>query len=81
MADNKEQNDRKKSLDTYIRFSTVAIQMAVIITAGALGGHWLDGYLELKFPIFTVVLSLICIGLALYLVIKEVLKNSKNKNE
>lgn len=70
---------KKEQFNVYLRFSTVAIQMGAIITAGALGGQWLDSYYQLEFPIFTLCLSLLCVGFALYLVIREVLKMSKDK--
>ena len=55
--------------------------MAAIITICALGGDWLDKYLELQTPIFTIVLSLLGVAIGLYLVIKEVMKISKDNHE
>lgn len=74
-------SDRKDNLNQYIRFSSVAIQMGVIITAGALGGNWLDDYFGFETPILTIILSLLAIGIALYLVIKEVNNMTKENDE
>ena len=63
-----------KPLDNYARYSSIALQMVVIILAGVFGGKKIDEYLQLKFPICTVFLSFISVGLAIYLVIKDLLK-------
>jgi hypothetical protein len=48
--------------------------MAVIIFAGVFGGFKLDKLVNIKFPIFTVLFSLISVGLAIYFAIKDLLK-------
>ncbi len=45
--------------------------MAFIILAGTWGGIKLDEKLKLKFPVFTVVLSLASVILAMYILLKE----------
>jgi hypothetical protein len=50
------------------------MQMAVIIFLGVFGGHKLDNWLALSFPVCTVVLSLGSVTLAIYIVIKDLLK-------
>ncbi|HET6226501.1 MAG TPA: AtpZ/AtpI family protein [Bacteroidia bacterium] len=52
----------------------MGLQMGVIIAAGVWGGIKLDRLLELKFPVFTLVLTLLSVFLALYYFIKDVLK-------
>ncbi len=74
-------NNNKGRLKNYIRFSGIGIQMAVIITAGALGGQWLDEKQENNFPTWTLVLTLLAILAALYLIIKEVIKIGKDEEE
>lgn len=49
----------------------MAIQMAVIITLGAFFGKWLDAKFILKYPVFTILLSLISIFAAMYLSLKD----------
>jgi len=68
---------KKNSFNKYLRFSSIAIQMGVIIGAGALLGDWLDKTQENTFPIWTLVLVLLAIFGALYQVIREVIKLGK----
>jgi len=64
----------KKQLPNYGRYSSIAIQMLVIIVAGVFGGFKLDEYLKLNFPIFTILFSFLSVSLAIYYVIKDLLK-------
>ena len=64
----------KKRPNDYLKYSGMGIQMAVIIAAGVLGGIQLDKWLHLKFPIFTLVLALLSVFLAIYYFIKDILK-------
>ncbi|MBN8695117.1 MAG: AtpZ/AtpI family protein [Bacteroidetes bacterium] len=52
----------------------MAVQMAAIIVGGVLGGIELDKYLKLKFPIFTLVLTLLSVFLAIYYFIRDIIK-------
>jgi len=70
----KNKDQRKNSLNSYVKYSNIAIQMLVIILLGVFGGFKLDQWLELKFPVFTVILSLLSVVLAIYLVTKDLLK-------
>jgi F0F1-type ATP synthase assembly protein I len=54
--------------------------MGLIIGVSAWGGTKLDSYFNTQEPYFTIGLSLIGIGIALYLVIKDVI-NDSNKPE
>ena len=60
------QKNKKSQLKTYLRFSSMAIQMGVVITLGAFSGSLLDKYFNTLTPIFTAILSLIAIFLSLY---------------
>ncbi|MCX7861666.1 MAG: AtpZ/AtpI family protein [Bacteroidales bacterium] len=64
----------KKYYDSYVRYSSIAIQMAVIIILGIFGGTYIDEWLVLRFPVFTIVLSLISVSAAIYLAVKDLLK-------
>ncbi len=68
----------KGGFNKFVRFSTIAFEMGIIIACGSFGGAWLDDYLDLNTPVFTIVLSLFSIFAALYLVIKQV--NNVNKS-
>jgi F0F1-type ATP synthase assembly protein I len=55
--------------------------MIAIILIGVFGGMKLDQLLKLQFPIFTVVLSLMSVVLAMYYVVKDLIKPNKPKNK
>lgn len=76
----KNNNRGKNRVNNYIRFSGIGIQMGIIITAGALGGQWLDGKQGNEFPTWTLVLTLFAISTSLYIIIKEVIKMGKEDN-
>ncbi len=57
----------------YIKYSSLASQMIIIIVGGTFGGYWLDGYLNVK-PLFTVTLSLFSVIFAIYIAIKDFIK-------
>lgn len=69
----KRKNRGSEGLSAYSRYSTLVIQMVVIIVLTTLGGKKLDEKLGTD-PIFTVILSLLGVAAALWLVIKEVMK-------
>lgn len=74
MADS--QDDPKKKLENYAKFSSLAIQMAVLIVLAAYGGKWLDEKQKNETPVWTIVLILIAIFVSLYQVIRAVIKIS-----
>ena len=64
----------RNNYNAYVRFSSLATQMIVIIGGGTYGGIRLDQYLGWKFPVFTVVLSLLSVTAAIWFAIKDFLK-------
>ena len=66
----KKQNQKKKRLKNYARFSSLTLQMGVIIGAGAYFGKQLDAQSANQSPIFTIIFSLLAIGIALYISLK-----------
>jgi len=48
--------------------------MGLIIAAGVFGGVKLDQWLKLKFPIFTLILSILSFSTALYLAVKDLIR-------
>lgn len=73
----KKQNQKKKSLENYAKYSSIALQMLAIILLGVFGGIKIDEWLGLEFPVFTLIFSLLSVILAIYYVIKDLLKNNK----
>jgi len=51
------------------------MQMAVIIFLGVFGGMKIDRWLKLEIPVFTLILSLSSVTLAIYIAIKDFLKS------
>ena len=75
MATNPETPSNQKPPDNYfIRYSNMGFQMLVIIGLGVWGGIKLDQVTHLKFPVFTIVLSLVSVVVAIYFVVKDLLK-------
>lgn len=70
----KNKNKLSGSLSAYAKYSSLAFQMMFIILAGVFGGIHLDKWLGWKFPVFTVVLSILAVFLAIYYAIKDFLK-------
>ena len=84
VSDNEDKKLLKKnkaSINVYMKYSGMGIQMAIIITVLSYAGVLLDAYLSTK-PTFTVVLSLSAVILAMYIFIKAVLgeNNAKDNN-
>ena len=63
-----------KYLHDYARYSTLAFRLIAIVLAGFFGGMKIDQWLNLKFPVFTLVLALSGLFISLYLLIKDLLK-------
>jgi hypothetical protein len=70
----KNKNKPGDYLNAYARYSSLAFQMLFIILAGVFGGLKLDEGLQWRFPVFTVVVSLLAVALAIYFAIKDFLK-------
>ena len=68
----------RKQPNTLLRFSNLTVQMGVIIGLSSWAGVKLDEYFKTKDPYFTIVLSLLGIGIAMYVVIKGVTTQSKD---
>jgi F0F1-type ATP synthase assembly protein I len=73
-----EKKSSEKKVSPFIRFSTLGIQMGVIITFFTWLGVYLDEKFQSKTPWWTLVLSLFGVCSSLILVIKEVMNMSKN---
>jgi len=65
-----------KQPNSFIRYSNLAIQMGLIIGLFTWTGFKLDEYFKTREPYLTIILSLTGIGVSLYLVIKDVIKNT-----
>lgn len=77
MSKNPEKKQPSKPLNAYAKYSALGIQMAVIIGGGCYAGYKLDQYFNNSTPIFTIILSLLSIGFAMYIVLKDFIKPNK----
>lgn len=73
-------DDTEKKQNVYVRFTSVVIQMGVIIGGFSWLGVYLDKKQHLKTPIWTIILSLLGVFIAMYLIFKEV-KNINKKSK
>lgn len=81
MTKNNRSEKNKTSLHNYARYSSIALQMMVVVAVGVWGGVQLDQLLELKFPILTILLSFVSVATAIYLAIKDVINSNKKNDE
>jgi len=70
----KPNNEKRPPLESYARYSSLAFQMFAIIGLGIFGGVKLDEWLKFKFPVFTVLLSIISVAAAIYTAVKDLIK-------
>jgi F0F1-type ATP synthase assembly protein I len=76
-------NKKKQKLNNFAKYTSIAFQMMITIVLFSLGGFKLDEWLETKFPIFTVILTLIGVFAGIYYAIKDFINftDKKNKND
>jgi len=77
--DEKLLKKNKAAINAYMKYSGMGIQMALIITVLSYGGLLLDNYLKTN-PVFTVILSLSSVLLAMYVFIKAVIGQNNKEN-
>jgi hypothetical protein len=70
----KPSDEKRPPLESYARYSNLAFQMFAIIGIGVFGGVKLDQWLKLKFPVFTVLFSILSVSAAIYNAVKDLLK-------
>jgi len=69
------QKKKKNQLNSYVRYSSLTFQMALIILVGTFFGDYLDKATKSGSSIYTIIISLSSIFLALYYVFKKVTSN------
>jgi len=63
----------KKSLNDYAKYSSISLQMVTIILIGVFAGVKLDEWLTNGTPVFTLILTVLAVVLAIYYVIKDLI--------
>ena len=72
---NKETTNRQNSsLNYYAKYSGLAFQMGIIIAVAVWGGIKLDELAEINKPIFTIILSLLGVFMAIYIAVKDFIR-------
>ena len=71
-----KESSQKKQRSDFAKYGSMATYMGVIVTAGALGGRWLDKNFPIseKIPVYTLVLSLVGVGAAMWYFIRDFIK-------
>ncbi len=67
-------------LQNYARYTSIGLQMLVIIFLGVFGGFKLDQYLGTT-PLFIILLSFAGVSLAIYHAIRDFIKQNKRKDQ
>ena len=65
------QSKKKKQLNSYIKYSSLGIQMTAIIFAGYFTGEYLDQTSQAKTPKYTIIFSILSIFASFYYIVKK----------
>jgi hypothetical protein len=73
---NQKPESQKKQRSDFAKYGSMATYMGVIVTLGALSGRWLDKHFPLseKIPVYTLVLSLVGVGAAMWYFIRDFIR-------
>ena len=66
--------EKENGFKNYAKYSSIGIQMLVIILIGVFGGVKLDEWIAWEFPVFTIIFSILSVFLAIYYVTRDLLK-------
>jgi F0F1-type ATP synthase assembly protein I len=72
----KKESRSRESLNSYAKYSGIAVQMIVIILAGVFLGTKMDKWLHTNDSIFTAIFSVLGVVLATYSVIKDLIRKN-----
>jgi F0F1-type ATP synthase assembly protein I len=73
MKDPKFDKSRKKT-DQFIRYSSLAFEMMIMMAAGVFTGYKIDHWLKLSFPAFTLGLMILSVIGSIFYAIKNFIK-------
>jgi hypothetical protein len=69
--------DEEKRPNSALRYAGLATQWMVMLLIAVWAGYKLDGVIGWKFPLLTVLLPLIALGIMLWQIIRETTKTKK----
>ncbi|MDD4193565.1 MAG: AtpZ/AtpI family protein [Mangrovibacterium sp.] len=64
----------KKKIDLFIRYSSLAFEMMIIMAAGVFAGYKIDHWLHLSFPAFTLGLMILSVIGAVFYAISNFIR-------
>ncbi|EIJ38380.1 AtpZ/AtpI family protein [Galbibacter orientalis] len=70
--DKNNQKQTKNQLSSWVKFTNIGLQMAIIIAAGTFFGVWLDKKFPNEYSAYTIVFSLLAVFASLYNVYRQV---------
>ncbi len=70
MESERKDKDNISGMNKFVRYTSLAFEMGIVIFAGAFGGLKLDEYFGTQKPWWTVALSLFAVFASIYIVIK-----------
>ncbi|MBP5396778.1 MAG: AtpZ/AtpI family protein [Bacteroidales bacterium] len=70
-----------RSANHYLKYSGMAFQMMAVTAVFAVGGVLLDRRVALRVPVFTIVLTIVGVFLAMYSSLREFIKKDKNHED
>jgi F0F1-type ATP synthase assembly protein I len=68
------QNQKNRPLHKYAYYTSIAFQMLAIILLCTYAGVKLDAWIETRIPVFTIILSLSGVIIAIYQVTRDLIK-------
>ncbi len=69
-----EKKNNDSPLKFYAKYSSLALQMIVIIVGAAFGGREIDKYVTWEFPVFTVSMTILSVVVAVIYGMREIFK-------
>ncbi|WP_194768215.1 AtpZ/AtpI family protein [Tamlana sp. I1] len=80
MPNKKENQNQRKQLNKYVRFTTIALQMGLTIYLGSVLGEWVDSKTGNTNQLYYKIITLLAVFLAMFSVIRQVLNITNNDN-
>lgn len=69
----------ERGFKDYVKYSTFAIQMGVTVFLGAYLGKYLDGQFPAEKKWFTMLLTILSVGLALFNLLRQLKRDEENR--
>ena len=74
--ENRIKKSKQKPVKSFLKYSTLAFQMGVIIFLGCWSGMWLDERYPNNHQMYMIICSLLGVGIALYTSLKGLINKS-----